>query len=76
MKTMKLKTLTAALLSLGLIASVPVFAEDSALPEEAQAQSEASESVQPQVDAKAADRAAETRSLTSAASTARSTTRI
>jgi hypothetical protein len=61
MKTMKLKTLTAALLSLGLIASVPVFAEDSALPAAAQTQSEASESVQSQVDAKAADRAAEKR---------------
>ncbi|BCU06395.1 YfdX family protein [Allochromatium tepidum] len=61
MKTMKLKTLTAALLSLGLFASVPAFAEDTALPAEAQAQTEATESVQPQVDAKATNQAAEKR---------------
>lgn len=61
MKTMKLKPLAAALLSLGLIASVPVFAEDTALPVEAQAQTEATESVQPQVDAQATNQAAEKR---------------
>ncbi len=61
MKTMKLKTLPAALLSLGLIASMPAFAEDTALPAEAQAQSEATESVQPQVDAKMTEKAAEKR---------------
>ncbi|MEW8020388.1 MAG: YfdX family protein [Candidatus Sedimenticola endophacoides] len=61
MKTMKLKPLAAALLSLGLIASVPVFAEDTALPDEAQAQTEATESVQPQVDAQATNQAAEKR---------------
>jgi hypothetical protein len=58
---MKLKTLSAALLSLGLIASAPAFAEDTALPTEPQTQSEATESVQPQVDAKATDQAAEKR---------------
>ena len=61
MKTPKLKTLSAALLSLGLITSVPVFAEDTALPPEPQAQTEATESVQTQVDAKATDQAAEKR---------------
>ena len=61
MKTMKLKTLTAALLSLGMIASAPALAEDTALPTEPQTQSEATESVQPQVDAKATDQAAEKR---------------
>lgn len=61
MRTMKLKTLPAALLSLGLIASAPAFAEDTALPAEPQAQTEATESVQPQVDAKATNQAAETR---------------
>ena len=61
MKTMQLKPLVAALLSLGLIASVPSFADDSALPAEPQAKSEATESVQPQVDAKATEQAAEKR---------------
>ena len=61
MKTMKLKTLPAALLSLGLIASAPAFTEDTALPAKPQAQTEATESVQPQVDAKTTDQAAEKR---------------
>jgi hypothetical protein len=61
MKNRTLKTLPAALLSLGLGASVPAFAEDTALPTEPQAQSEATESVQPQVDVKATDQAAEKR---------------
>jgi hypothetical protein len=61
MKNWTLKTLPAALLSLGLLASVPAFAEDTALPTEPQAQSEATESVQPQVDVKATDQAAEKR---------------
>ncbi|WP_051906971.1 YfdX family protein [Methylomarinum vadi] len=61
MQTLKLKTLTAALLGLGLIASAPSFAEKTALPAEAQAQSEATESVQPQVDAKTTEQAAEKR---------------
>ena len=61
MKNRTLKTLPAALLSLGLLASVPAFAKDTALPTEPQAQSEATESVQPQVDVKATDQAAEKR---------------
>lgn len=61
MKNRTLKTLPAALLSLGIVASVPAFAEDTALPTEPQAQSEATESVQPQVDVKATDQAAEKR---------------
>jgi len=61
MKTLKLKRLSTTLLCLGLIASAPAFAEDTALPTEAQAQSEATESIQPQVDANASDQAAEKR---------------
>lgn len=60
---MQLKTITTALLglSLGLIASAPTLAEETALPDEPQAQAEATESVQPQVDAKATDEASEKR---------------
>ena len=61
MKHLRLKTLPAALFSLGLITSIPVFAEESALPAEPQAQSAATESVQPQVDTKAVDQATEKR---------------
>ena len=61
MKYLASKTLPAALFSLGLIASIPVFAEESALPAGPQVQSAATESVQPQVDTKAADQAAEKR---------------
>tara|TARA_R110002167_G_scaffold8694_3_gene39798 strand:- start:23249 stop:24184 length:936 start_codon:yes stop_codon:yes gene_type:complete len=61
MKNLRLKTLSAALLSLGLSTSAPAFAEDRALPTELQVQSEATESVQLQVDAKATDQAAEKR---------------
>ncbi|MBQ0834133.1 YfdX family protein [Marinobacter sp.] len=61
MKNLKLKALPAALLSLGLVASVPAFAAGSELPSEPQAQSAATESVQPQVDMKATDKAMEKR---------------
>jgi hypothetical protein len=61
MKTIKLMILPAALLSLGLIASMPAFTEETALSAEAQSRSEATESVQPQVDAKATGQAAEKR---------------
>ena len=61
MRNLKLKTLSVALLSLGLIASVPVFAQKTALPSAPQTQSKATESVQPQVDKKAAKKAAEKR---------------
>lgn len=60
-KKLKLKALPAVLLSLGLITSVPVFAEDTALPTKPQAQSAMTESVQPQVDIKVKDKAAEKR---------------
>ncbi len=58
---MKLKTFPAALLILGLLASVPAFAAESALPTKPQSQSEAARSVQSKVDAKATDQAAEKR---------------
>jgi len=61
MKDLALKTLPAALLSLGLVASVPALGKDTALPNKPQAQSKTTESVQPQVDAKATDQAAEKR---------------
>jgi len=61
MKNLTLKILLAALLSLGPVALAPAFAEDTALPTEPQAQSEATESVQPQVDAKTTDQTEEKR---------------
>jgi len=61
MKRLTLNALTAALFSLGLAVSGPVFAEDSALPAEPQAQTPASESVQPKVDEKSIEKAAEKR---------------
>lgn len=61
MNIMNQKTLSAALLSLGLIASSPAFAQDTALPHKPQEQTEMGKSVQPQVDAKATEQAAETR---------------
>ena len=45
-----LKTIPAAMLSMGLILSAPGFAADTALPTKPQAQSELSKAVQPQVD--------------------------
>lgn len=61
MNIMNQKTLYAALLSLGLIASSPAFAQDTALPHKPQEQTEVGKSVQPQVDAKATEQAAEKR---------------
>lgn len=61
MNIMNQKTLYAALLSLGLIASSPAFAQDTALPRKPQEQTEVGKSVQPQVDAKATEQAAEKR---------------
>lgn len=60
MKNPVLKTLPAVLLSLGLVASDPVFAkDDSALPAEPEEKSAATESVQPQVDKETNRKAAE-----------------
>ncbi|MCG6863247.1 MAG: hypothetical protein LJE70_18575 [Chromatiaceae bacterium] len=50
MKKTTLKRFSVALISLGLMMSTEVFAEDSALPAEPQQQSRATESVQPEVD--------------------------
>jgi hypothetical protein len=61
MKNSLLKTLSAPLFSLALIAAAPVFAEESALPREPQKQSATAESVQSNVDAKATGQAAEKR---------------
>lgn len=61
MNIMNQKTLYAALLSLGLIASSPAFAQDTALPHKPQEQTEVGKSVQPQVDANATEQAAEKR---------------
>lgn len=49
------------LLSMGLVLSAPGFAADATLPSKPQAQSEGSKAVQPQVDKKTADVAAEKR---------------
>ncbi len=61
MKTLTRKSLRLALLGLGLMASVPAFPEDSALPAEPQAQSAATESVQAEVDQQATDKTAKKR---------------
>jgi len=53
----------AALISVGLMMGAPAFAEESALPAETQNQSEATESVQPQVDKASSDKAAEKRKV-------------
>ena len=60
MNIIKLKTLTVTMLSLGLI-SAQGFAADSALPKKPEAQPQANQSVQPKVDKKTADAAAEKR---------------
>ncbi|MCB1674949.1 MAG: YfdX family protein [Halioglobus sp.] len=57
----KLKILPAALLSLGLITATPLLADETTLPAEPQAQSEATESVQPDVDKQVTERAEEKR---------------
>ena len=51
----------AGLIGLCVMLSAPAFADDSALPAEPQAKSEATESVQPKVDATSKDKAAERR---------------
>ncbi|PJJ99191.1 hypothetical protein CO641_06245 [Lysobacteraceae bacterium NML91-0213] len=61
MNIMNQKKLYAALLSLGLIASSPAFAQDTALPHKPQEQTGVGKSVQPQVDAKATEQAAKKR---------------
>jgi len=62
MKTSKLKLLLVGLISFWLMVSTKVFAqEDTALPEEPQVQSEAAESVQPEIDKQSTDKAAEKR---------------
>jgi len=61
MKKYILYPLYAALLSLGLGVAAPTIADDSALPAEPQAKSGATESVQPQVEEKSVDKAAEKR---------------
>ena len=62
MKTSKLKLLLVGLISFWLLVSTKVFAqEDTALPEQPQEQSEAAESVQPEVDKQSTDKAAEKR---------------
>jgi len=58
MKRLTITSLYAALLSLGLVASSPVFAGDSSLPDKPQAQSPATRSVQAEVDNKVKDKAA------------------
>ena len=65
-----LKPALPLLLSMGLVLSAPGFAADSALPSKSQAQSEASKAVQPQVDKKTADAAAEKRKKLLAEATA------
>ena len=62
MNVKPLKLLSAALLSLGMIASAQLIAEEDLAPAaELQAKSAATESVQPQIDAKATDQAVEKR---------------
>lgn len=61
MKTTKLKMLLIALISLGLTTSTKVLAEDTALPEKPQEQSEATESVQPEVDKQSTGKAVDKR---------------
>jgi len=61
MKTTKLEMLLVALISLGLTTSTKVLAEDTALPEKPQEQSEATESVQPEVDKQSTGKAVDKR---------------
>jgi len=61
MKKYFLYPLYASLLSLGLVVATPIIADESALPSEPQARSGATESVQPQVEEKSVDKAAEKR---------------
>ena len=62
MRPFALKMLPAALISAGLILCAPAVAgADSALPSKPQAQSESSQSVQPQVDKQAAEALAQKR---------------
>lgn len=61
MKLKKLLMLPAAMLSMAMFLQAPVFAADSKLPEKPQEQSKAAQSVQPEVDAVAAKKAAEKR---------------
>lgn len=58
MKRLTVTPLYAALLSLGLVASSPVIAGDSSLPDKPQAQSPTTRSVQAEVDNKVKDKAA------------------
>lgn len=60
MNKFKLKNLVAIMMAMGLI-SAQGFAADSALPKKPEVQPEASKSVQPKVDEKTADAAAEKR---------------
>ena len=61
MKTQNLKTFPAALLISALMTSIPAFAAGLALPAEPRAQSAETKAVQPDVDTKANDKAAEKR---------------
>ncbi|MCB1677226.1 MAG: YfdX family protein [Halioglobus sp.] len=61
MTAKKLQILPAALLGLGLMVATPLLADDTTLPREPQAQSEATESVQPDVDKQVTERAAQRR---------------
>jgi hypothetical protein len=61
---------TAGLLTLGVVLSASAVAEDTALPAQPQKQSEATESVQPQVDQASTDKAAERREKIFAEATA------
>jgi hypothetical protein len=58
MMRLTVTSLNAVLLSLGLVASSPVFAGDSSLPDKPQAQSPTTRSVQAEVDNKVKDKAA------------------
>ncbi|HNO75974.1 hypothetical protein [Nitrosomonas mobilis] len=57
MKSLLDKLFGTALLSIAVVMSSPVFAEDSTLPAKTETQSKASQSVQPQVEKKAVDEA-------------------
>lgn len=61
MKDAALKRFSVVLIYLGLLMSTEVLAEDSALPAEPQEQSEATESVQSEVDKQSTDKAADKR---------------
>ncbi len=61
MKILKLSILSTSLLCVGLLVAVPALADQSALPTKPQEQSATAESVQSEVEARAADAAAEKR---------------